>query len=133
MPTGPRTEKLLRWYYLVDERSPPATCTIEVDSGGDPTEVGTFLLADVVDAAKVIYGHCLIDKGQVGLEFPSEGHNFVRLMRLDRVPSRGVGTVGGGMGPGEGELRRVEVPGGKGVFVVSDREPGLGRNVSNFS
>ncbi|KAI4273320.1 MAG: hypothetical protein L6R38_006364, partial [Xanthoria sp. 2 TBL-2021] len=64
LSTTPHTEKLPRWYYLVDEAHPPATCAIVVDSGGDPREVDTFHLADVVDAAKAVYRNCLIEKGQ---------------------------------------------------------------------
>ncbi len=86
LSTGPRTEKLPRWYYLVHEAQPPATCALVVDAGGDASEVDLFSLADVVDAGKEVYSNCLIEKGQVGLEFPGEGHIFVRLLRLDGHP-----------------------------------------------
>lgn len=89
------------------------------------------MLADVVDAAKAVYKNCLIEKGQVGLEFPGEGHIFAQVMRLDGVPVGGLGVGGGGMGEGEG--RRVVLPEGKGVLYISDSDPGQRLNDSRAS
>ncbi|KAL9628736.1 MAG: hypothetical protein Q9204_005698, partial [Flavoplaca sp. TL-2023a] len=125
LSTGPRTEKLPRWYYLVDETQPPATCALVVDAGGDASEVDLFSLADVVDAAKQVYGNCLIEKGQVGLEFPGEGHIFVRLLRLDAVPRVALGV--------EEQGRSVVEPGRRGVLYVSGSEPGRAQNISAVS
>ena len=128
LSTGPRTEKLPRWYYLVDETQPPATCALVVDAGGEASEVDSFSLADVVDSAKEVYSNCLIEKGQVGLEFPGEGHIFVRLLRLDGHPRGLLGVDHIAIGEREG--KRMVVPGGRGVLYVSESEPGRLQNVS---
>ncbi|KAL8836474.1 MAG: hypothetical protein Q9170_002907 [Blastenia crenularia] len=126
LSTGPRTEKLPRWYYIVNEAHPPATCAIMVDSGGDPGEVDTFLLADVVDAAKDVYSACLVEKGQVGLEFPGNGHIYAQLKRLDTTPGKlNVASEGNGNGLGRTEA----LPDGR-VLYILDTEPGTQRNGS---
>ncbi|KAI4239074.1 MAG: hypothetical protein LQ349_000651 [Xanthoria aureola] len=141
LSTGPRTEMLPRWYYLVDESQPAATCGIVVDAGGDPREVGVFSLADVVEAMRMVYRRCLVEKGQVGLEFPGEGHIFAKLMRLEGPPGLALAKAGGGRVEEQEQERRVVVPAvaggkGKGVLVMSGMEPGerwRGNNESRVS
>ena len=109
-----------------------------VDTGAGDDEEGRFSLADVVDAAQDVYVNCVVRKGQVGLEFPGEERVFVRVVRLDGLPpgpGSGSGLVGvegeaegGGDEVGQGEERRVRVPGGKGVLYVGPSAPGRGRN-----
>lgn len=130
LSTGPRTEMLPRWYYLVDEAKPAATCGIVVDAGGDPREVGVFSLADVVEAMRAVYRRCLVEKGQVGLEFPGEGHIFAKLARLEGAPGVALAKAGGLRAKEQEQERRVVVPvaaageKGKGFLVMSGIEPG---------
>ncbi|KAL8941857.1 MAG: hypothetical protein Q9216_002001 [Gyalolechia sp. 2 TL-2023] len=132
LPTTPRTEQLPRWYYLVDERLPPASCAVLVDAmESEPDVVADFRLEDVARAAKTIYSQCLVSRGQVGLEFPTEEYRVVaRLQRLDGFPSRLL-RIGTGDGTGEedqdeskGEIRREMLPNGMGVLYISNAEPG---------
>ncbi|KAI4182273.1 MAG: hypothetical protein L6R41_006082 [Letrouitia leprolyta] len=132
LATTANSEMLPKWYYVVDEAGrPPATCAIKVDSGGDSSEVDGFRLANVVDAAKAVYRNCLDRKGQVGLEFPGDGHIFAQLMRLDGMPPHGLLQQAGGARD-EGGVRMERMPGGK-VLYVSDLEPGMPGNVSQTS
>ncbi len=134
---------LPRWYYLVDEAQPAATCGIVVDAGGDPREVGVFSLADVVEAMRTVYRRCLVEKGQVGLEFPGEGHIFAKLMRLEGAPGVALAKAGGlrAEEQEQEQERRVVVPvtaagKGKGVLVMSGMGPGerwRGNNESRVS
>ncbi|KAL8950605.1 MAG: hypothetical protein Q9222_003360 [Ikaeria aurantiellina] len=117
LATSAITEKLPRLYYIVDEADPPATCSIVVDSGDDPNEVDSFSLADVVHAIKIVYSQCLVEKGQVGLEFPGEGHIFAQIKRLDTV---GLALM---MGGEANVTEKRFLPGGR-VLYVSEVEPG---------
>ncbi|KAI4168720.1 MAG: hypothetical protein LQ343_006156 [Gyalolechia ehrenbergii] len=137
LPSTERTEQLPKWYYIVEEQR-PATCAIVVDADErEPSIVATFRLEDVVDAAKIVYSRCLIQKGQVGLEFPSEeGHVFAKVERLDRLPPGllQLGTGGAdGKGDGDGKnggVRKEVLPNGMGVLYIADTEPGWRRNIS---
>ncbi|KAL9017994.1 MAG: hypothetical protein Q9185_004663 [Variospora sp. 1 TL-2023] len=141
LPTTSRTEQLPKWYYIVDEQRPPNTCTILVDAATDRDDaaVGNFGLRDVVSAGKAVYEACLVNKGQVGLEFPSEDAYIVaKMLRLDRSPP-GImegpmdgKALGGWRNRGRGREREVRLPDGRGVLHIADVVPGRRRNVSEF-
>ncbi|KAI4094924.1 MAG: hypothetical protein LQ344_001969 [Seirophora lacunosa] len=135
LPTGPRTEQLPKYFYVVDERAPPTTCAIVVDAApGHHAAVGAFGVRDVVHAGKEVYRECLGKKEQVGLEFPGEeGEIFAKVVRWEGVPPLrgGRGRLNGG--EGWGRRREVNLPGGGGVVVVLDGGPGWERNFSGVS
>ncbi|KAL9020940.1 MAG: hypothetical protein Q9185_001903, partial [Variospora sp. 1 TL-2023] len=143
LPASTLTEPLPKYYFLEKEdygagggggttQSPPrrststgtgtGTCVLVVDvaagagagAGVDPsTAVDSFGLVDVARAAREVYARCLLGRGQVGLEFPSEeGHVYVKVARLDGRPPGGVGA---------GRRRtagRVRLEGGKGWLRI---------------
>ncbi|KAL9007905.1 MAG: hypothetical protein Q9173_006913, partial [Seirophora scorigena] len=83
LATGPRTEQLPKWFYIVEERhpaAPPTTCAILVDAPPHHhAAVGTFGLHDVVDAGMAVYKECLGKREQLGLEFPGEEVIFAKV------------------------------------------------------
>lgn len=126
------TEKLPKYFYLVDSQQPRSTtCAITVDAAGaDFFAVGTFRLADVVEAGRAVYAECLARRGQLGLEFPSEeGHVYAKIVRVDGA-MRGSGLLANfedGDDEGIGWERWV-VPGQMGVLYASRNDPGNGDN-----
>lgn len=122
LPTTEHTEQLPKWYYLVDEQQPPATCAIVVDADErDPSVVAMFRLRDVVDAAQVVYTQCLHNRQQVGLEFPSEedGRVFAKIVRLDGLPPRLL-RLGKEDMVKAGEVRKEVLPRGRGTIYIAD-------------
>ena len=89
----------------------------------------------------MVYRRCLVEKGQVGLEFPGEGHIFAKLMRLEGPPGLALAKAGGLRVEEQEQERRVVVPAaaggeGKGILVMSGMEPGQrwrGNNESRVS
>lgn len=126
-PSTPMTERLPKWYYIEEHRQ-PSTCAIVVDvQDAYSSTVESFRLEDVTRAGMEVYAQCLLQKGQIGLDFPSEeGHAFAKMERMDVPP---ILRLGAALGEGRG-VRRVVLPGGQGVLIVSDAPSGGRRNVS---
>ncbi|KAL8680028.1 MAG: hypothetical protein Q9186_003746 [Xanthomendoza sp. 1 TL-2023] len=118
LPTTRSSENLPRWYYVErrEAAESPSTCILVVDvAAKDMAAVERFALRNVVEAAEQVLFHCLIEKKQIGLEFPGdEGPTFVQVEKLDKAPILRMGMDGKGEG-----LRRVRLPGGE-VLVVAD-------------
>lgn len=87
--------------------------------------MATFRLENVADAARTVFSQCVDRRKQVGLEFPSEdvGTVVLKMMRLDGIPTRLIKGAGGGMEGGEGRVRRVVLPEGRGTLYVADKLP----------
>lgn len=79
----------------------------------DASYVGTFPLRNVAVAAEIAFYECMVGKGQIGLEFPTEeGHVFVKIYLSDTPAAArrvGRGREGG---------RRVKLPDGNVLVVV---------------
>ncbi|KAI4174878.1 MAG: hypothetical protein LQ346_008163 [Caloplaca aetnensis] len=126
------TERLPKWYWI-DNKQEPNACGIVVDvDDRDTAAVDTFRLEDVARAATEVYAQCLMQRGQIGLDFPSEGgHAFAKVMRLvGPPPGLRLGAEMVDEGNREENVRRLVLPNGKGVLFVSDTEPGGRRNIS---
>ncbi len=126
------TERLPKWYWI-DNRGEPNACGIVVDVDDRYiAAVDTFRLEDVARAATEVYAQCLLQRGQIGLDFPSEGgHAFAKVMRLvGPPPVLRLGAEMADEGNKEESVRRLVLPNGKGVLFVADTEPGGRRNVS---
>ncbi|KAL8901924.1 MAG: hypothetical protein Q9207_004965 [Kuettlingeria erythrocarpa] len=125
------TERLPKWYWI-DNRGEPNACAIVVDVDDRyATVVDIFRLEDVARAATEVYAQCLLQRGQIGLDFPSEeGRAFAKVMRLVGPPP--VLRLGAEMVDEEKKknVRRLILPNGRGVLFVSDTEPGGRHNVS---
>ncbi|KAL8859872.1 MAG: hypothetical protein Q9178_003705 [Gyalolechia marmorata] len=116
VPTTAHSENLPRWYYVEEELQPPTTCAVVVDVDGmELSYVETFSLRDVVEAAHIAFFECLVERAQIGLDFPAEwGHVYAKMMRMDGRPLARLGRGAGG-----GSRRRVVLPDKKVLNIVS--------------
>ncbi|KAL8813423.1 MAG: hypothetical protein Q9200_000274 [Gallowayella weberi] len=117
LASTPVTENLPRWYYVERPSSPEfmSTCVLVVDvPEREFTAVDRFSLRNVAEAADIAFFQCLVKKEQIGLEFPGEGHAFVRVQRLDYPAFLGLMKSGR-----EDGLRRTRLPNGKVLAIAT--------------
>ena len=115
LPVTPDTETLPRWYWI-EGRQPPTTCAVVLDVDGmDFWEIDTFRLSAVARATTTVYSKCLVNKGQIGLDFPSEeGHVYAKLERLSGRPP----LLGLPKGSGNGTAQGVVLPDNSVLYIA---------------